>query len=256
MTRFRILGVALALLLSANAWADLKTYDVDPQYRQEIYSVLKEILAPQVGQPTNGRVELLPSGQILVNASPETLEQVDQVLQTIRNRPAAPTPRAELSYWAVLGSRASVANPPGTAPPAALNDVLDELRRLHGDLQFRVIGSAALATESGQQGRVSGMALEVEQTVYVQGNSLNAEIEMNLEGSARAQPAPNLPPIGVGFHIGSVSVRTALRRDEFVVLGQSELVGAGADGVVLSQSALGADGPVFFIVHWPEAPAR
>jgi hypothetical protein len=255
MTRFRILGLAPALVLSANAWADLKTYDVDPQYRQEIYSVLKEILAPQ-GQPTNGRVELLPSGQILVNASAETLEQVDQVLQTIRNRPAAPTPRADLSYWAVLGSRASVANPPGTAPPAALNDVLDELRRLHGDLQFRVIGSAALATESGQPGRVSGMALEVEQTVYVQGDALNAEIEMNLEGSTPAQPAPNLPPIGVGFHIGSVSVRTALRRDEFVVLGQSELVGAGADGVVLSQSALGADGPVFFIVHWPEAPAR
>ena len=254
MSLLRLPLIVLALVFSATAWADLKTYDVDPQYRQEIYSVLKEILAPQ-GQPTNGRVELLPSGQILVNASAETLEQVDQVLQTIRNRPAAPTPRADLSYWAVLGSRAAVANPPGTAPPTSLNDVLGELRRLHGDLQFRVIGSAALSTESGQRGRVSGMALEVEQTVYVQGDTLNAAIDMNLEGSAPAQPDPDLPPIGVGFDIGSVTVRTALRRGEFVVLGQSELVSSGADGVVLTQSALvgsGADGPVFFIVHWPD----
>src|SRR5215203_1499284 len=94
---FRMLLVALSLLISSNAWADLKTYDVDPQYRQEIYAALQRILSPQ-GQPTNGRVELLPSGQILVNASPETLQSVEQVLQSIRNRPAAAaTPRANLS---------------------------------------------------------------------------------------------------------------------------------------------------------------
>jgi hypothetical protein len=43
---------------------------------------------------------------------------------------------------------------------------------------------------------------------------------------------------------GEINVQTTLRRGEFVVLGQSELVGAGLDG------------PVFFIVHWPEAQAR
>ena len=42
------------------------------------------------------------------------------------------------------------------------------------------------------------------------------------------------------FNIGSITVRTALRRGEFVVLGQSEVTGGGLDG------------PVFFIVHWPE----
>ena len=105
MTRFRLPLIALASLISTNAWADLKTFDVDPQYRQEIYAALQRILTPG-GFPTQGRVELLPSGQLLVNASPETLVQVEQVLQTIRNRPAAAaTPRADLSYWAVLGSR-------------------------------------------------------------------------------------------------------------------------------------------------------
>ena len=249
MPRSRMLLLALPLLISSNAWADLKTYDVEPQYRQEIYAALQRILNPQ-GQHTNGRVELLPSGQLLVNASPETLESVEQVLQTIRDRPAAAaTPRANLSYWAVLGSRAELANPPGTAPPSSLGTVLGELERLHGDLQFRVIGSAALATESGQPGEISGMALEVDQTVYVQGDSLNAEIAMSLEGRV-AMPPPEgfgfgvtvLPPVpeGVEFNIGSIAVRTALQRGEFVVLGQSEVTGGGLDG------------PVFFIVHWPD----
>jgi hypothetical protein len=249
MTRFRLPLIALSLLISSNAWADLKVYDVDPQYRQEIFAALQRILNPQ-GQPTNGRVELLPSGQLLVNASPDTLASVDLVLQTIRNSPAAAaTPRANLNYWAVFGNRSAVANPPGTAPPSSLGDVLGELERLHGDLQFRVIGSAALATESGQQGQVSGMALEVEQTVFVQGDALNAAIDMTLEGRVAVPPAEFgfggatvLPPVpeGVEFDIGSITVRTALRRGEFVVLGQSEVTGGGLDG------------PVFFIVHWPD----
>src|SRR5262245_25029885 len=98
MTRLRLFAIALALPLSSNAWADLKTYDVDPQYQQEIYAALKDILSPQ-GQPTQGKVQLLPSGQILVNAGPEALEQVDKVLQAIRAHPVTAAPRVELQYW-------------------------------------------------------------------------------------------------------------------------------------------------------------
>jgi hypothetical protein len=224
-------AVALTLLTSSNAWADLKTFDVDPQYRQEIYAALQSILTPQ-GFQTQGRVELLPSGQLLVNATAETLVQVEQVLQTIRNRPAAATPRVDLRYWAVFGTRGPVARPPGTPPPNALGAVLSELERLHGDLQFHVIGTAALTSDSGQQGSVSGAALEVQQTAFVQGDTLNATIQLFLPGRKSEQgQEPNL---------GGVEVRTGLRRGEFVVLGQSDLW-------------LGdINGPVFFIVHWPE----
>ena len=232
MTRLRLLVIALALSIASNVWADLKTYDVGPQYSQEIYTALKEILSPQ-GQPTAGRVELLPSGQILVNAGPETLAQVDQVLQALRARPVTTTPRVELQYWAVLGSRGPAANPPGTAPPSALNEVLAELKRMHGDLQFRVLGTAALTTQSGQRGEVGGAPLHVDQTTFVQGDTLNARIEMLLSSTKPDGPPPSMLEVG-----------TSLRRGEFVVLGQSELAGGGLDG------------PVFFIVHWPEARAR
>ena len=234
MTRIRLATASLAFFIASNAWADLRTFDVDPQYQQEIYAALVQVL--QVPDLTSrGRVQVLPSGQILVNADPATLEQVEQVIKAIRAHPVAAAPRIELRYWAVLGSRAVVASPLGAPPPSALGDVLAELKRLHGDLQFRVIGTAVLTTVSGQQGEVNGMTLGVEQTAFVQGETLNARIEMNLQRPSEEPGPPN---------VGKVEVRTTLRRGEFVVHGQGEYVGGGLDG------------PVFFIVHWPAATTR
>lgn len=227
MTLVRTAVAALSLIASS-AWADLRTYDVPPQFQQEIYNALARVLSPE-GQPTQGRVQLLPSGQILVNASPETLTQIEAVLRSIRTQPVAETPRAELRYWVVLGSRppGGASDAVGSPVPPALDDVLDELSRLHGNLSFRVIGTAALKTESGQAGEIGGAAgLFVEQTAYVQGDTLSAEIGMFLRA--------------VSDNPVSVELRTTLRRGEFVVLGESEL----KDGDI--------EGPAFFIVHWPD----
>jgi hypothetical protein len=110
-----------------------------------------------------------------------------------------------------------------------LTDVLAELKRVHGDLQFRLLGTTSLATQSGQHGEIGGSPLQVGQTTFVQGDTLNARIEMMLTSTTPE-----------GFSPNRVEVGTSLRRGEFVVLGQSELVGGGFDG------------PVFFIVHWPD----
>jgi hypothetical protein len=238
MIRFRLSLIALLLGASSNAWADLRTFDVGPQNRQEVFTAIRNVLSPQAGVPTFGTAQLLPNGQILVNAQPEALEQLEQVIKAIREQPVAPAPRVSLRYWAVLGARdpANGTSSIGTPPPPVLNDVLTELKRLNGDLTFRVIGAATLATEAGQHGEVEGMTLSVEQTAYVQGNALNATIEMDLRGRTPAPPAPE----GIEFHIGTLTVRTALQRGEFVVLGESAVQGGGLEG------------PVFYIVHWAE----
>ena len=241
MARLRLPAAALALLIATTARADLRTYDVAPQHREEIHSALRRILEPH-GQPTNGRVELLPSGQILVNASAETLEQVAQVLQAIGGRSATAAPRVILRYWGVLGTRPgdTTANAVGSPPPPALADVLGELTRLHGELAFRVLGAAAVATNSGQRGEIEGATLSVEQTAHVQGDTLSAEISLQLMGIAP-------PPIGV-FNGGEIDLRATLRRGEFVVLGesyfQSGAIEPGPEPVI--------QGPVFYIVHWEE----
>ena len=240
MARLRFPVIALALLISSNAWADLRTYDVDAQYRDEMYNALRRILEPQVGQVTSGRVQLLPSGQILVNADPPTLDQVDKVLQTLRARPAPAAPRVSLRYWAVLGTapQGNVRGngsppPPAVPPPAALNDVISELKRLHGDLTYRVLGTAAVASDSGQEGQVQGIPFSVEQTAYVQGDTLNAEIKMELNSIAGL-------PIGNRTQVGELRLSTTLHRGEFVVLGEAHF----------QEQATGLEGPVFYIVHW------
>jgi hypothetical protein len=233
MNGYRAIVIGLALLAATTAQADLKTYDVDPQYRQEVYAALKEILSnnnPQLGTNAYGQVELLPTGQLLVNAAPAVQAQVEAVLASIRSRPVAPTPRVELRYWAVLGDRAP--NAAGGRMPPALNPVLAELETLQGDLAFRVIGSAALTTDSGQPGSVSGTVLGVEQTAYAQGDTLSAELSIEVH---RIVPDEESLPA-----FASVEVTTTLKRGEFVVLGGNELQGAGMQG------------PVFFIVNWPE----
>jgi len=239
MTRFRLGFIALLFGISSNAWADLRTFDVGLQHQQEVFAAIRNVLNPALvggGNPTYGTAQLLPNGQILVNAPPQALEQLEQVVKAIRERPVAAAPRILLRYWAVLGSRspANEANAVGAAPPPALNDVLTELSRLHGNLTFRVIGTAAVASESGQPGKIAGTTLSVEQTAYAQGNDLNARIEMSLRGKTPGGP----PSGGHEFSIGSLEVRTALRGGEFVVLGESALQNGGLEG------------PVFYVVHW------
>jgi hypothetical protein len=136
-----------------------------------------------------------------------------------------------------VGSRDAAANPQGAAPPSVLSDVLGELRRVHGDLTFRVLGTAALVTESGQAGRVGGMPLNVEQQAFVQGERLSAKIDLEVTGIGSPDADIALLPVG------SLSIHTSLRRGEFVVLGEGELqeiLGGGVQRLV------------FYIVHWPE----
>jgi hypothetical protein len=238
MTRLRLPAAAVALLVASTGQADLRTFDVDPQYQQEVFAALTDILTPDPQRglimEAHGRVELLPSGQILVNADSATLDQVEQVLQAIRTRPSAPTPRASLRYWAVLGAL-NPADPEavGAPPPPVLNEVIAELTRMHGERVFRVLGSAALTTASGQAGELDAATLSIDQLIYVQGNTLNAEISMELKAVA--------PPPMVGLvEVGGLALHTTLQRGDFVVLGESE---------VQTQSLRG---PIFYIVHWAE----
>jgi hypothetical protein len=238
MTRVRLAVATLLLLIARNALADLRVLDVDPRYTQEVYAALTGVLVnnPAMaagGLARYGSLELLPSGQILIEASPETLVQVEAVLDAIRDRPVEATPRVTLRYWAVLGTRGSgaAANALGTEPSSLLAEVLTELRRIHGDLTFRVIGTAAVASESGRKGEVGGMTLGIEQTAYAQGEALNADIRMILRGSLPDQDR---------FNIGNLTVRTTLQRGEFVVIGEGELHERELEGLV------------FYVVHWPE----
>jgi hypothetical protein len=243
MTRFRLPAIGLLLLISSNVFAEVRVYDVDSQYRQEVFLALSKVLIPdptQVVGPSAsyGRVQLLPSGQLLVDAGPQTHAQVEMVLKAIKARPTTAAPRVSLHYWAVLGVKPGTdvsRTPGGTQPPPGLQTVLSELKQYHGQLDFRVIGTAAVVTESGEPGGVEGKPLSVSQQAYVQGQSLSANIGIKL--SMRRDPTAFAPP---EIEVGELEVRATVERGEFLVLGES------------TQDGNGLVGTLFYIVHWPE----
>jgi hypothetical protein len=252
MPKIHLAAACLGLLLAANAAAEIRTYDVDFKYQQEVYGALVNILNVDPGTSAAaglayGRLQLLPTGQIVVDTAPATHAQIEELLAAIRERQTDATPRVTFRYWAVLGT--SEDNQPGNQPPpnraqfaqlGFLSEVLDELMRVHGNLTFRVLGTATLVTESGQQGEVAGEPLGAKQRVYVQEQTASGEIELRYV-ERTVPPARQDQPIFTTFspYEGKIALNVSLERGEFLVLGES---------TVRNQQL---NGTLFYIVHWP-----
>lgn len=249
MRQLRALIFLLGLTLAVGAQAELRTYEVDARYRQEVYAALKSVLNPNE-HVSSGQVSLLPTGQLLIDTSAEMHEQVAAVLESISNYHVEATPRVTLRYWAVLGTRDTAQNPgvgEGAEVPEVLSGVLDELRRVHGDLSFRLYGNAMLVSESGQRGQLSGEPLNIQQLAYVQPSVLNVELRINFEyvlrGATSTDNGQTNGPRAMGWRIPpqGVFLQTSLEPNEFVVVGENTI----RDG--------GIDGTVFYIVQWAVA---
>jgi hypothetical protein len=191
---------------------------------------------------TYGRVQLLPTGQIVVDTAPETHAQIEELLAAIKARQTDATPRVTLRYWVVLGTSAAQP-PPGDTPPPILNDALAELSRVHGDLTFRVLGTATLVTESGQHGEVESQPLGAAQRVYVRGQTASAAIRLEF---VEPRPVPPRMANQQGFlqtipdpYVGNINLNVTLERGEFLVLGESTV------------RTFQLDGTLFYVAHWP-----
>jgi hypothetical protein len=244
MSFYRKIILLLCLAFSSNVLAEFKLYDVDPSYREEVYGAL---LRAMVNTGMASSIELLPTGQILIDAVPETHQQVAAVLEEIRRHEAEPTPRVRLQYWVVLGTP----EVPGDAnTPAALEGVLDEIREVHGPLSFQLLGNATLVTDSGMGGTSSG-ELVIRQTAYVQGARLHAELSISFQYKVTVgvtqmggQGQPTVPMTQMRNQ--GLELNTSLEQGEFVVVGENSVTdNLFGEGEV--------DGTFFYIVHWPAA---
>lgn len=253
MRHIRALILLLGLGMTTGALAEMRTYDVEARYRQEVYSALVGVLSSQGPMPPVGRVQLLPTGQLLIDTSAEMHAQVAAVLESIKNHRVEATPRVTLRYWAVLGTKASPQDSgigAGKEVPAILSNVLDELRRVHGNLAFRLYGNATLVSDSGQRGGLSGDTLRISQLAYVQQSMLNVELSISFEysvvlGQFRGSGDGQSNPFNTvqRFQQG-VNLDTSLKPNEFVVVGENTI--RNSDRV-----ADGVDGTIFYIVQWP-----
>lgn len=248
MRQFNLLILLVCMAFSASALAELRTYSVDPGNGDEIFSALASIVGQPVGnQPAAGSVARLPTGQLLIDTTPEMHQQIAAVLEEISRTSAETTPRVTLQYWVVLGTPGAASA--GDTPPVLAN-VLDEIRQSHGPLAFRLLGNASLVTDSGMQGRTQG-EFNINQLAYVQGTRLQAELNISIEYSVvtgqfptaegQANPFQTVQRMAQGLQLS-----TSLEQGEFLVVGEQsvsdDIDGQGEDG-----------GTLFYIVHWPAA---
>jgi hypothetical protein len=244
MTLRTIMSIGLALLAAGAAQAETRLYSLDSRNAEEITEALDDVVRaqcpPQVIEGANPatyatcHVELLPTGQIIVEAPAEIHGQIAEVLKAIAVRDAEPTPRITLQYWVVSGSADGAER---AEPPNGLAPVFAQLRRLHGDLAFAVQESASLTTESGTKATSAAGTLRVENTVRANGNNLRAEID--LEYTMR--PGRACAQAGCQPFQQMLGLTTSIKRGEYLVLGERAF--NTPDG----------RGTMFYVVHWPDA---
>lgn len=219
MTSIRIVCAVLGLAISGLAAAEAKVYDVDARYRAEVVEALKIIFGEEHINPgARATISILPTGQVLIDASPTRHVEIEQILDAIAERGVSESPTAMLRYWVLLGEP----NGDGASVPSMLEPVVNELRAAVGDLNFSIVGTASLVATSGKQAFSGSETLEIMQTLTINGESLNGNIY-------------------VGHEQQELTLEVSMDRGDFLVLGDSMI-----------QVDENTRGVLAFVVHWVE----
>jgi len=231
------------LLLAATAFADTAVYDLDAKNAKEIADALGRVLTAQctsgpkdtVTNQSMCKVELLPTGQLLVEAPAASQAQVAAALKAIGARTAAPTPRVTLQYWVIYGAPGKPAGPDGQLPTA----VLQQLERAHSDLSFSVLDTVSLTTQPGGVGVARGGSLSIDQGTHSSGADL--DLNTHLQFAPRAL----FPDLNVDLRVS-----VTMKRGEFVVLGERTAVEVHGEPGKAEFDVRQKPGMLFFVVHW------
>ncbi len=220
--------VALAtcgMTTAVSVQAELKVYEVDIQYREELMEILQRLyFYPPNGQERRrlATVEMLSTGQVVIDASAQTHQEIAGVLKAIEAAKPSGSPTLTLRYWVLSGRP----NEPDAVDGGLrmLEPVLKQLEEVHGELGFTVDARLGVTGESGIQTEAGGRPLFVEQTAITDGITLNLKLELGHELNQMRQ---------------GIATSLTMQQGEFVVL--SERSGA-VDG---------KPGMLFYVVHWP-----
>ena len=217
----RTLVAALSILAATPALSEMQVYDVKAEYREEVYEVLRGILRAELEptSPAYGRVEMLPTGQILIDASSEKQVEIAALLGSIASRVVAETPTITLRYWVLFGVLDAEQQ---TAVPPMLDGVIREWEAAHGKLGVTILDSARLVGRSGHPTALQSQRMEIYQKVFATENRINAEIVIQ-------------------HQYQELEVEVSLQRGDFLALGETTV-----------EDEKGLKGTIVFVVHWPE----
>ena len=183
----------------------------------------------------------MPTGQLLVTAPEAAQAQIATALKAIAAHNATPTPRVTLQYWVIYGEPRKP-----KAPAVALkqlDSVLQQLERTYGELGFSVLDSMTLTTQSGTNASSVGGALQINQRVRANTDSVSVAIQLTFSpvhaGPAGADAAAEAVAAAALVAQG-LNVEVTIRRGEYLVLGDR------------TTGEPDQSGRLFFVMHWPQ----
>ncbi len=191
---------------------ELKTYSVPHGYENEVRTMLQNAL----GGDEAGRVEMGPSGKLVVLARPSIQDGVQAFIRELEDMESAPAPvPVTLNYWIVVGSPAGTVNANSVQRhgmdgydvlgPDDLNDVAPALAEIAGSvgpIEFSLVERLRLSSMGGDRARVMGRRVQIGQYATTLSGHIVADLEIGIRGF-------------------QLSTQVKLKPDQFVVLGQT-----------------------------------
>ena len=178
---------------------ELKVYDVPANTGDRLRPILQRVLGD------HGKVQQVPDGRLLVAAPGSVHDGLAGFFE--EGKKLAPKARdtVKIEYWFVTGSLAKAGASKGADPRLApITDALSTIEKSQGIGNFRLEEHISLAATDGEYALTRGEVKEINQTASVQGELVEAHVEISLAGDAR-----------------ELSTKLRVRQGQTVVLGQA-----------------------------------
>jgi len=189
----------------------LRSYTIAPELGPELTTILNEILDRGEGVPPAGRVELGPSGRLLVAAPESVHEGIEEIIAEIDETPPEPAPSISITYWIVTGKPAEETS--WSPRIDTMGSVFEGIASADGPTEFALLERVDLHSRSGERASTGTRHFWVEQRATSRAGGVLADLD--LKGKRGA---------------ASVRTRVDLEPGTTLVLGQSALPEIFAEG--------------------------
>jgi len=193
------------------AGVELRSYEVPEGYKNELASQLRYVLQGSE-ESAVGRVIGGTGNNLIVVAPPGIHDGVKALLRDLEEMgPASPPTQARLTYWVVSGRPTGAGGTAGrpfvTTGPAGLDQIepaLAGIAEAQGPTEFRLLERLEILSTGHDWAQAYGQVVRVRQRATVSGESVVADVEVNLGGASLG-----------------VETEVVIRPGQYLVLGQA-----------------------------------
>lgn len=163
---------------------EMVVYDAPAGSAQQLRGVLQQAFYQNEGTPPVARATVSPDGKLIVVGPSSVQQGVAGLMKNLGSLKTTQPPTVNFKYWLVLGKK-------GTGPlPAELAEISEALGAVSttgGGLEFELLETLSVRSQSEDDGEVEGRLAKVWQTASVSGGALHARMKIDPSGPARLE---------------------------------------------------------------------